>query len=61
MRRQSPLPFNLRDQVTSEVFYRLAFTSWLAFTPDYQFIINPTLHPGKDTLHVFSLRARVAF
>lgn len=56
-----PLPFDLRDQVTSEVFYRLALTTWLALTPDYQFIVNPSLHPTKDTLHVFSVRARVAF
>ncbi|TCM12844.1 carbohydrate-selective porin (OprB family) [Novosphingobium sp. PhB165] len=55
------LPFNLRDQVTSEVFYRLALTSYLALTPDYQFLYHPSLNPTVDTISVFSIRARLSF
>jgi hypothetical protein len=49
------LPFALRDQTKAEVFYRLAIT------PFYQFMLNPSLNPGADTLSVLSLRARIAF
>lgn len=56
-----PLPFNLPDQVTSEVFYRLAITPNFAVTPVYQFIISPSLNPRVDTLSVLSFRARLAF
>jgi porin len=56
-----PLPFDLPDQVTSEVFYRLAITPNFAVTPVYQFIISPSLNPGLDTLSVLSFRARLAF
>ncbi len=56
-----PLPFDLSDQVTSEVFYRLAITPNLAVTPVYQFILSPSLNPGVDTLSVLSFRARLAF
>lgn len=56
-----PLPFNLPDQLTSELFYRLAITPNFAVTPVYQFIISPSLNPGVDTLSVLSFRARLAF
>lgn len=56
-----PLPFALRDQLTAEVFYRLAITPNIAVTPVYQFILNPSLNPTKDTLSAFSFRARLAF
>jgi hypothetical protein len=56
-----PLPFDLRDQATAEVFYRLAVTPNLAFTPFYQLIVNPSLNPGATTLNVLSFRARLAF
>jgi carbohydrate-selective porin OprB len=56
-----PLAFDLPDQVTSEVFYRLALTPNLAITPVYQFIVSPSLNPGINTLSVLSFRARLAF
>jgi len=56
-----PLPFSLRDQLTAEVFYRLAITPNIAVTPVYQFMLNPSLNPTKDTLSAFSFRARLAF
>lgn len=55
-----PLP-QLRDQWTTEVFYRYQLTSNFAVTPDFQLIFNPSLNPTKDTLSVFSLRGRIAF
>jgi porin len=56
-----PLPTNLPDQYTAEVFYRLALTPNFALTPDFQLILNPSLDPRRDSLAVFSLRARLAF
>lgn len=56
-----PLPTSLPSQTVGEVFYRLALTPNFALTPDFQIILNPSLDPGRDTLAVFSLRARVAF
>jgi porin len=43
------------------VFYRFALTPAFAVTPDFQLILNPSLDPRRDTLAVFSLRARLAF
>jgi hypothetical protein len=56
-----PLPTSLPSQTVGEVFYRFALTPALAFTPDFQLIFNPSLDPRRDTLSVFSLRARLAF
>lgn len=56
-----PLPVDLPSQTVGEVFYRFALTPNFALTPDFQFILNPSLDPGRDTLAVFSLRARLAF
>ena len=56
-----PLPTNLPSQTVGEVFYRLALTPAFAVTPDFQLIFNPSLDPRRDTLSVFSLRARLAF
>ncbi|WP_243446105.1 carbohydrate porin [Polymorphobacter fuscus] len=56
-----PLPTSLPSQTVGEVFYRLALTPNFAVTPDFQFILNPSLDPRRDTLSVFSLRARLSF
>ena len=55
-----PLP-RLRDQFVGEIFYRFHLTPNLAITPDYQLIVQPSLDPTRDTLSVFSIRARIAF
>ena len=55
------LPADLPSQTVGEVFYRLALTPNFALTPDFQFILNPSLDPRRDTLAVFSMRARLAF
>jgi porin len=55
-----PEPFQ-REQVTVEAFYRFHLTPNLAITPDLQYISNPSLSPGVDTLWVAGLRARITF
>jgi len=51
----------LREQFTTEAFYRFQVTSNFAVTPDIQYIRNPALNPSEDDLWVFGLRARVTF
>jgi len=51
----------LNTQYVIEAFYRFHVTPHLAFTPDIQFIANPTLHPTADNMVVFSFRGRIAF
>lgn len=56
-----PLPISLPSQTVGEVFYRLALTPAFAVTPDFQLILNPSIDPRRNSLAVFSLRARLAF
>jgi hypothetical protein len=51
----------LRDQWTAEAFYRFQVTPNLAITPDIQYVKDPSLNPGIDSLVVAGLRARVTF
>jgi porin len=50
----------LDDQLTLEVFYRFQITQQFALTPNIQYLKNPALNPGDDSLWVFGLRARLA-
>jgi porin len=50
----------LRDQYSTELFYRLQFSQNLAFTPSVQLLIDPALNPGEDQIWVFGLRMRLA-
>ena len=50
----------LRDQYTTELFYRLQVLPSLSLTPDIQVVVDPALEPGRDVVAVFGLRARVA-
>jgi len=50
----------LDDQLTLEVFYRFQITQQFALTPNVQYLKNPALNPGEDSLWVFGLRARLA-
>jgi porin len=52
---------DLNDQYTLEAYYRLQVTKEFAITPDVQLLINPALNPGKDTVWVAGVRARLAF
>jgi porin len=57
----SPADGTLRDQFTSELFYRFQLTQFLAVTPDVQLIVDPALNPNTDVLALFGLRVRAAF
>ena len=54
-----PSDKTLRDQTTSELFYRIQLTQGIAFTPSLQWIIDPALNPDEDDLWIFSLRVRL--
>ncbi len=56
----SPSAQGLRDQWTTELFYRIQLGN-LAITPSVQLIVNPALNPEEDKLFVGSLRGRVVF
>lgn len=56
-----PADGTLRDQFTSEFFYRFQLTQFLAITPDVQLIVDPALNPSEDVLALFGLRMRAAF
>lgn len=51
----------LRDQFTSEAFYRFQLTQFLAVTPDVQLIADPALNPSEEILAMFGIRIRAAF
>jgi porin len=51
----------LRDQFTSEAFYRFQLTQFLAVTPDVQLIADPALNPSEEILAMFGIRVRAAF
>lgn len=57
----SPADGSLRDQFTSEAFYRFQLTQFLAVTPDVQLIVDPALNPGTDVIGFFGIRLRAAF
>jgi len=48
------------DQYTTELFWRYQLTRELAVTPSIQYIKDPALNPGENSLWVFGLRVRVA-
>ncbi|MEM8669366.1 MAG: carbohydrate porin [Planctomycetota bacterium] len=56
-----PADGTLRDQFTSECFYRFQLTQYLAVSPDIQLIVDPALDPSEDVLALFGLRLRAAF
>lgn len=49
---------NLPDQYTAELFYRIQLSENLAVTPDLQYVADPALNPGTDSLWYLGLRAR---
>jgi porin len=48
----------LRDQYTTELFYRFQFAQNLAFTPSVQWLVDPALNPDEDQIYVLGLRMR---
>ncbi len=49
------------NQMTVEIYYRFHLTEHLAITPDFQWIINPTLNPNVNSLTYLGVRGRVTF
>ena len=49
----------LRDQATLEAIYRFQFAQNLALTPSVQYLKNPALNPGRDSLWIAAIRLRV--
>jgi porin len=55
----SPPDKALRDQVTSEAFYRIQVTRNISFTPNLQLYHQPSYDPDKDLISVVGLRFRI--
>lgn len=51
----------LRDQWSSELFYRMQLSPNFAITPDVQLLINPALNPAEDMVVVLGVRGRLVF
>jgi len=56
-----PSGSGLRDQYTTELYYRMQLTRRLAVTPSVQLIANPSANPDQDLLALFGIRARLDF
>jgi porin len=56
-----PADSALRDQFTSEAFYRFQLTQFRAVTPDVQLIADPAPNPNEDVLALFGIWLRTAF
>ena len=56
----SPSAEGLKDQWSSEIFYRLQWGNF-AVTPSLQLIVDPSLNPEEDVLIIGGLRARLVF
>ena len=50
----------LSDQYTAEAFYRVQMSPNFAITPDLQYILDPALNPGVDSMWVLAVRLRLA-
>ncbi|MFC1821953.1 carbohydrate porin [Thermodesulfobacteriota bacterium] len=57
----SPPDKSLRDQITSEIFYRIQVTQNLALSPDIQLTYHPSFNTEKDWVTVLGLRMRLVF
>jgi len=50
----------LREQYTTELFYKFQLSQNFAITPSAQWLINPALNPNEDSLWIFGLRMRMS-
>ncbi len=57
----SPRDKSLRDQFTSEVFYRIQLTRNLTISPDLQSIYQPSFTRAKQWIFLPGIRARIIF
>lgn len=56
-----PSDGTLRDQYSTELFYRFQFSENLAFTPSVQWLVDPALNPTEDQIWVVGIRGRISF
>jgi porin len=49
----------LREQYSTELFYRFQFSQNLALTPSVQWLVDPTLNSEEDQTWILGLRARL--
>lgn len=49
----------LREQYTTELFYRFQYTQNFAITPSVQWLVDPALNPNEDNIWIFGLRVRM--
>ena len=55
-----PSDDELRDQYSTEVFYRFQLAENLALTPSIQWLVDPANNPDEDQIWISGLRARVS-
>ena len=49
----------LREQYTTELFYRFQYAQNIAITPSVQWLVDPALNPDEDNIWIFGLRVRM--
>ena len=49
-----------RNQITTEIYYKLQLAQNLAITPSIQFLTDPALNPNADDVCIFGLRLRAS-
>jgi len=54
-----PSDETLREQYTTELFYRFQYTQNFAITPSVQWLVDPALNPNEDNIWIFGLRLRM--
>ncbi|WP_299291334.1 carbohydrate porin [uncultured Mucilaginibacter sp.] len=53
---------NYSPEMIAELYYKLnAYQNKVYLTPDYQFILHPAYNSDRGPVHVFSIRAHIAF
>ena len=50
----------LREQTTTEFFYRFQLAQNFAITPSIQWLVDPTLNPNEDSIRILGLRMRLS-
>ena len=57
---QKPVPSHPITTLSSfEVYYRFNLTEHLAITPDFQFVIHPSLNEAVDNMTYFGIQGRI--
>ena len=51
-------PGGLRDQYTTELYYRFYLAERAAFTPNIQWVINPSLNTAESSIVYLQMQAR---